>query len=326
VRRIVLGLAAGILVPAVSASCVGTEDRGRQETRFNNSPGQESAPADTSVQDALDAAGVTDHMAEQLIAVANENGYGPADKTFAALMIDACRDAESGHMSFEEMIAQDAADAAGLAEAQQFYSYLANEYCPKLKDPASATTATATPADANGTRGLMTPLGSLKERLAPADLQVCEKVIGAADGQAVAYTFGPGAVVCADVQTSGAFANVPSTLDVLFHPAVPIARARAVAGALLPKDASYVARKHGSNPPWAHRDGSCLALLFTSVALGEQVQRMHPEGSNDDDAVALLYSDRQTDYGSSADFSGKVRLMSISTGGYNFRRDDVVTC
>ena len=109
------------------------------------------------------------------------------------------------------------------------------------------------------------------------------------------------------------------SLDVVFTPVVPEAAALKTAVRLLPADAKFVDRLLGTNPPYAARDGSCPSLVYKSTTLADAVSAAADDGVDPSgpEANAVLYSDRQTNYGSSTVYNGQVRTLSLSIGGHN---------
>lgn len=264
----------------------------------------------TETAKALDAA-----LVQRLIEVANDSGYGPADESFANVMAGVCRDVESGHSTWDEVIAQDVADGASKADAKRLYVFVRGQLCPALpaadeeKNPQGDTTAVS-----DGTRGLGSKLAYLDANWDQGDAKQCHAVFGAAGAKVHAYARG-GMVMCAVEPISDVWGDAVINLDVVFEPATSEKRARELAFALLPNDAVFQKRLKLNNPGWAARKGSCVSLVFKSAVLSDVILTANPDWSDANMASAILYSGKQTDYGSSSSFDGTVRAMSLGIGG-----------
>lgn len=329
--RRVRAVAAAALALTVYLALAGCGDDGSTSSTAAQEPavsGTSSTPtrtprpsksADTSVQDALDEAGVSDALAQRLVVAADDAGYGPADTSFAALMIDTCRDVDSGYSNWNELIDQDVADGAPRRQAGTFYAFLRTQFCPAVK-PAPDKPQPSGDADAaaSGTRGLGTSADYLDAHWKHGDLATCRAATGAPLGEPRTYIVAPGALMCGDVGV-GVYGNTFIDLDVVFTPPVPEAAARQVAEKLLPVDATFVERRMGKNPPYANRGGSCPSLLYRSQTLAAAVNAAADAGvdASGPEATATFYSDRQTNYGSSTVYDGRVRTLSLGIGGFN---------
>jgi hypothetical protein len=58
-------------------------------------------------------------------------------------------------------------------------------------------------------------------------------------------------------------------------------------------------------------------VVWTSPTIGAAVERISPDRDTENEAGAVLYSDRQTSDGSSAPFDGTVRVAAVGFGGHN---------
>lgn len=258
---------------------------------------------------------VSEEMIQRLIEVANDAGYGPADEGFALLMVDVCRDVESGHSEWSELIAQDVADGAPRADARRFNGFLRDEFCPEVK-PLNEDAQPSGDAEAvgDGTRGLGSSASFLDAQWKHGSVKDCRAATGSPIGEARAYRRA-GALVCGSYIDGGPWGDTFINLDVVFDPNVTEARARKMALRLLPADATFETRLKNSNPEWAAKGGSCVSLIFRSSTLSDAILAANPDWSDPDGATATMYSLKQTDYGSGSQFDGTVRVLSISVGG-----------
>lgn len=267
-------------------------------------------PSETETANALDAA-----LVQQLIAVANETGYGPADEAFADVMTVVCRDVASGHTTWDEVIAQDVADGASKADAKRLYTFVRDQLCPALpEDDEEKNPQGDKDAGSDGTRGLGSKLGHLDANWDQGDAKRCRAVFGASAVAVHAFAR-DGVAVCADEPLSDTWGDTVIGLDLAFEPAVSEKQARQMALQLLPDDAVFQKRVKLNNPGWAARKGSCVSVVFKSAALNGVILAANPDWSDANLASATLYSDKQTDYGSGSSFDGTVRAMSLGIGG-----------
>jgi hypothetical protein len=257
---------------------------------------------------------VSSALIRRLISVANDLGYGPATRGFALLMVDTCRDVESGYSDWDELIDEDVASGAPRKDAEAFYSFLDDEFCVGVASAEDPKQPQGDPGEkGDGTRGLGSSASYLDAQWKHGDLGDCRAATGAPFGEPRAYEV-DGVLVCADYIKGGPWGDVFISLDVVIEPPVSEDRARDVVRTLLPADARETTRLEHTNPGWAAHDGSCIGLGFTSETLGDAIRTASPDWSNPEAAVATLYSDKQTNYGSGSVFDGSVHLISLSIG------------
>jgi hypothetical protein len=107
-------------------------------------PTAQAAPPtqDTSVRDYVRAAGISDQLVSQLGQVAGDTGYGLTRgvplafddaQSFAVVMIDNCRELNSGTVSTEQMISRDVSDGAPVADARAMAAFLQQTFCPAVR-------------------------------------------------------------------------------------------------------------------------------------------------------------------------------------------------
>lgn len=327
-RRVRQALAALLLAAlTVTAGC-SSDDPPASEPKSSTTPTSEPTPEpspavepseDTSIQDALDEAGIPADLKRQVVAAADAAGYGPANEGFVVLMVEVCRDVESGYSDWDELVDQDAADGAPRADAQQLYDFVKTRLCPYVRAAPDAPQPSGNAAAVgDGTRGLGSSAEFLDANWKHGDTSACRAAVGAPLGDPRAYAIASGALVCGGAGL-GVYGDTFINLDVVFDPPVSEAAALKVAEKLLPADAEFVDRLMGKNPKYAARDGSCPSIVYTSQALADAVNAAADDGVDEQgpEANATLYSDRQTNYGSSSVFNGQVRTLSLSIGGHN---------
>lgn len=321
-RHVAIASAVGVILlslAACSSDNTGTEEQGMSSM---SPAAEETAPPEATTKKTevskpsrtADEQPVSEALMQRFISFADDAGYGPADEGFALLMVDVCRDIESGHSRWSELISQDVADGASRRDATLFHNFLRDEYCPGVRPVADRKQPKGDPdAVSNGTRGLASSAAYLDAHWEHGSLEACRAATGAPLGEARAYVQA-GGLVCADY-VDAVWGDALIDLDVVFEPPVSEADARAAALTLLPLDAEYQVRVPHNNPNWASEAGSCISLVFGSSTLDEAVRSINADWSDANEATATLYSEKQTNYGSGNIFDGTVRLMSLSLGG-----------
>ncbi len=308
-------------------------------TPSGSTPSSEAPRLDSSVQDALDEAGVGAALVAQLGQVAGDTGYGlargvpltrDAARGFAVVQITTCREAASGYHSLDEVHASDVANGASEADAQTMVAFLRDVFCPAVRpspEPTPGTSAGGTTAEEDGTRGLMSSVDRLDATLTANTVAGCAAATGQPTGEPHAYRLPSGALLCGDFITDGPWDPHFVNLSVVFPQPVSTEEALAVVTSLLPPDARPGTTREGTNAPYAAVSGSCLSVLWTSTTIGDTVERVSPTWGNDPEVTAVLYSDRQTSDGSSSVFDGTVRLAAVGVGGHNVgATSGTVTC
>ncbi|CAM3532613.1 hypothetical protein NODU109028_21175 [Nocardioides dubius] len=75
----------------------------------------------------------TSSLATNLAAVANRYGYGPADESYADIIVlVVCDPIESGLMTWEDSVAEDIASGAPASDAEAFNDYARTVFCPGM--------------------------------------------------------------------------------------------------------------------------------------------------------------------------------------------------
>ncbi len=294
---------------------------------------------DTSLQDALDEAGVSNGLVARLGVVAGDTGYGltrgqaltgDQARGFAVLQISTCRELASGFRSLAEVIASDVAGGAPRADAETMAAFLRDTFCPGVDarprtdtEPTTSATPQAPHTPTDGTRGLMSSRAALDASFPAGSLADCAAATGEPLGEPHAYALPGGELLCGDFITDGPWDEHFINLEVVFPRPVTIEAALPVLTALLPADIGPATTRDGGNPPYVPVAGSCLSIAWPSVTIGASVQRLSPDWGPVSGAEAILYSDRRTSDGSSAPFDGTVRVASLSFG---MPDEPVVTC
>jgi hypothetical protein len=297
-----------------------------------------SAPADpsedTSLQDALTAAGVSDALVSELGRVAGVTGYGLQRAIpitgedairFAFIQLETCRGLASGFRTLDEIIARDVADGAPRADAEAMADFLSSTFCPAVRPAAVPAAPSPRPGSAtppsDGTRGLMSPVDYLDATLPQGSLAECAAATGEPYGEPRAYTLPGGQLLCGSV--NDVWDRHFVGLDVVFPQPVPVDQALPVIESLLPEDIGPPDTRTGENPSWTPVRGSCLSVAWPSRAVGAAVARLSSERGSENEASAMLYSDRQTSEGASVPFDGTVRVASVGFGGHTATQGDI---
>jgi hypothetical protein len=288
---------------------------------------ERSSHQDTSVEDALEEAQLSATDVNGLIRAANRHGYGPADEGLAAVLIDTCEEIRAGNTTYQERIRQDTGDGADPADAEAFYGYVEDQFCPAVRVVPPSDIESGGGVAANGTVGLLAPPSAVPKSWKSTEAQPCVRAGGSATGTHAAFTVGSGVIACLDVASETLhFDGVALEVAVVLDPARSVSEVERLLLSFLPKDARLVGQKPGRNAPFSTFQGSCSGLLFSSTILGDQDRRLNPGGAGEDVALAYLYPDRQTGEGSTAKFEGKVGFVSLIPGGYAYQRGPVLTC
>ena len=339
VVAVVVGLVAGTGGDDPAEASGPARSTPSETTQPEPTPADETPEADTSVQDALDEAGVGAALVAQLGRVAGDTGYGltrgvpltgDAARGFAVVQITTCREAASGYRSLDEVQVSDVANGASEADARTMAAFLRDVFCPAVRpspEPTPGTSPGGTTAEEDSTRGLMSSTGRLDATLTAGSVADCAAATGQPMGEPHAYRLPGGALLCGDFIPDGPWDPHFVQLDVVFPQPVPAEQALAVVTSLLPPDARPGTTREGTNASYAAVSGSCLSVLWTSTTIGDTVERVSPTWGNDPEVTAVLYSDRQTSDGSGSVFDGTVRLAAVGVGGHNVgATSGTVTC
>lgn len=292
-------------------------------------PSTAAEDEDTSVQDFLDAAGVGAALVRRLGEVAGDTGYGltrgvpmedESARGFAMIQVTTCRELASGYRTLEEIVASDIANGAPEGDARTMAAFLRDSFCPAV-EPLTQDTSAPTPGAAappsDGTRGLMSSVEYLDATLPAGSVADCAAVTGQPFGEPRAYVLPGGQLLCGDFTADGPWGPHFIHLDVVFPTPVPAEQALPVVTSLMPEDLGPADTREGGNPPYAPAPGGCLSVVWPSQIMGDVVARINPDWGPENEASAVLYSDRQTSDGSSAPFDGTVRVASLGSGGHN---------
>ncbi|MFU8854536.1 sigma factor [Micromonospora sp. SL1-18] len=333
----VLSLAMGVLF---LTACQGQSAQHQARATESPSPSASATP-DTSIVDALAAAGVSDALVIQLGEVASRTGYGlgrdeplPLEKSrgFAVVQIATCRDVASGNKTWAQVIATDQAGGAPAADAQTMNDFLRDVFCKAVRpDPKLAATPTSRPSDvapatdADGTRGLLSSLAWLDQRYRPIAYAPCEKQEGQPLGDGHAWRVSSNVILCGEV-LGDTWKHRPIGLTLVFNTPVTEKTAVALARTLLPTDASLTSRRLGSNPDYAAHDGSCASLEWHSTTLNAAVKALNPSWGDGEKASFVLYGKQQTEDGSADAYRGRVKAADVAIGGHNYAQDNTITC
>jgi predicted small lipoprotein YifL len=330
-----------LLLAALLAGCGGDGPLEVAEVGQDPSPSP-SATADTSIEDALARAGVSDELALELGAVAGRTGYGLSrgvpmplvqSRSFAFVQVDTCRDIATGATTWERVVARDVADGASRSDAEQMASFLQSTFCPVVRpEPGLDTTPTtsagpASATDDNGTRGLLSDGEWLAGRWKAVPYDRCLPQLGQPSDadEARAFELRAGVLLCTSLPSRWHSRSID--MDLVFAEPVPEATALQLVAPLLPPDAQLGTREVGSNPPHAPAPGTCVSIQWTSEVLRTAVAEASPSWSDSDEASVVLYSSQQTDTGSADAYDGTVKQAALATGGHSFGyKSDVVTC
>jgi hypothetical protein len=146
-RLSIVGFAAGLLFltgcSSDSDSADTSDEPVAEETVQEEVPVEEPTAEeaeDTSVQDALDEAGVSDVMVRQLAAVAEANNYAAtvpmtddSARLFATLIVDHCREVAAGRKTWDFYADEDMSTGGTQAQVDAMYGFAKRTFCPSLK-------------------------------------------------------------------------------------------------------------------------------------------------------------------------------------------------
>ncbi|MCD2119617.1 MULTISPECIES: hypothetical protein [Rhodococcus] len=301
-----------------------------------NDEGEPVAASDGSVEDRLAAAGVSDALVCELGARADGAGYGLDGRAttfaqrqdFALVMAQTCAEVASGYRSWEQVIEDDVAQGAPAASASRLYSYLRTAFCPQVsasEEPAPAERALSSgPVDENGMRGIASTLSWYQGRFEAVPLSECTSRLGA-------FTFGQGYALRVDADTVLCLEDYSDrgnraehelwSADLVFATAVAEDAALDAARQLLPEDAEEYSRVVGTN---ATGPNSCLSVDYHSERLEDHARDVVSRRTSDPGYVNIhLYSEGESDLGSSAPYTGTAQLASLSASRSNDIDDPV---
>ncbi|MFJ9718997.1 hypothetical protein ACIRPQ_24205 [Streptomyces sp. NPDC101213] len=145
-RLAVAGLAAALLLLTGCGSGDAPADTGEEQAAQDTAPWEtpveepvSEETEDTSVQDALDEAGVTDAMVRQLAAVAEANNYAAtipmgddSARLFATVIVDHCREVALGRKTWEFYAEEDMSTGGTQAQVDAMYGFTKRTFCPSL--------------------------------------------------------------------------------------------------------------------------------------------------------------------------------------------------
>ncbi|WP_336873995.1 hypothetical protein [Rhodococcus qingshengii] len=269
---------------------------------------------DGSVEARLAQARVTDAMVCALGEISDAAGYGLDNRAttfeerqgFAMIVLESCREAASGYLTWDEIIDNDVEQGAPRPAAIKLNGYLRDVYCPAVSlSEAAAPSVAAVPAgelDENGMRGIYSKIAWYDGRFEALPLSECTSRLGEFmldEGRA--YRFDDETVLCLDVPSSNRGGLDAPTWSATLAFLTPQSEESALARAqqLVPGDAVRDSRIVATN---AQGPNSCLSVDFRSTLVGEQA-RAESRRSSDLEYVNIhLYSDRQSDLGSSSPY------------------------
>lgn len=156
--RIRVGLVVAVYVLSISATSCSSDDGAESgvaesasqstsavSTSVSPPPACDGADAeptdgDTSIQDVLDANGVTDKTVCDLGEVTDNAGYGFGNRSttfeerqgFAGIATDTCSEVASGFQTWDDVIDADVATGAPRSDSELLNGYLSDVYCPAL--------------------------------------------------------------------------------------------------------------------------------------------------------------------------------------------------
>ncbi|MBQ0851897.1 hypothetical protein J8N05_27410 [Streptomyces sp. BH-SS-21] len=293
---------------------------------------------DTSIEDALTAAGVDDALVNRLGEVGDANNYGLGEgvetdledrRGLAVVQIDACRNVDVGYRTWRGLRYADEANGATEEQAAAMADFLRTEFCPNvtaLKEaPLPEQTLDAASKDDLGGRGVASPLTWWDARYPRVSWsKECAKQTGMPGGDPVAYRLANDEVVCATVPAAAALKDHLISVDVVFSSPVDEDRARKAALALLPSDASPEEPTEGTNPDWSYLGGGCLNTNFRTSTMKALTDSLGKDA--EPWASALYYSDGSTEDGAVGDYTGKVKQIALSTGANEPGTTGELTC
>lgn len=285
--------------------------------------GDEPTDTDTSIQDVLDANGVTDQIVCDLGEVTDEAGYGLDNRKttfeerqgFAALVIDTCTEVTAGFQTWEEVIDADVATGAPRSDSERLNGYLRDVFCPALSDEATVAERVPGLAVQNAARGLGSTVDWYPSQYETLHESECIARFGTWISPYFAFRFDANTVMCTREPYRDDNVDPTNWVGLALDSPADEAAALTIALAILPEDTRIKDRLTGTNSD-PSSSNTCLSIDVQSDSLGEIV-------GDDGDASVLLYPDRQTDLGSSDVFSGTAQQVIVSTGHGNEDRDPV---
>jgi hypothetical protein len=312
---------------AVSTS-VTTEETATTSTSVSPPPACEGADdeptgSDTSIQDILDANGVTDQMVCDLGEVTDEAGYGLDNRNtnfeerqgFAAVVIDTCTEVAAGFQTWDEVIDADVATGAPFSDSQRLNGYLREVFCPALTADSAVDQRVPGPAEENAARGLGSTVDWYPSRYETLPESECVARFGTWISPFFGFQFDADTVMCTREPYRDNVVDPTNWVGLALSSPVDEDAAVATALAVLPEDTRIVDRLIGTNSD-PSSSNTCVSIDAQSVSLGEI--------TGDDGYVSiLLYPDRQTDLGSSDVYGGTAQQVIVSTGRGNEDSDPV---
>ena len=331
-RRILTAMVGAVSVLAVSCGAGGESTEPAAPASANSTTEQvvtELVPCgddkgsplpetDGSIEVRLAQARVTDAMVCALGEISDASGYGLDDRAttfeerqgFAMIVLESCRESASGYATWDEIIDDDVDQGAPRPAAAKLNGYLRDVYCPAVYlSAAPVPSVAAVPAgelDENGIRGIYSKIAWYDGRFEALQLSECTFRLGEFmldEGRA--YRFDDDTVLCLDVPSSNRGGLDAPTWSATLAFRAPQSEESALARALqlVPDDVVRDSRMVATN---AQGPNSCLSVDFRSTLVGDQA-RAESRRSSDLEYVNIhLYSDRQSDLGSSSPYDGTV--------------------
>ncbi|WP_420879103.1 hypothetical protein [Rhodococcus sp. (in: high G+C Gram-positive bacteria)] len=278
----------------------------------------------------LAKASVTDDMVCGLGDVMDEAGYGFDNRAstfqerqgFASIELDTCRETASGYTSWDEVIDHEVAEGAPRSASTRLNGYLRDVYCPAVSDPAAAAppsvARTSEPFDSNGMRGIYSKIGWYDGRFEGLPATECTSRLGEfvfEEGRA--YRFDDTTILCVTVPSSrrgGADAHIWNA-TLAFTTPHDEASALAKALQLVPDGAQMDSRMIATNPEGPN---TCLSVDYRSRPVEQLASTAEPNSTIDRGFVNVhLYSDRQTNLGSSSPYTGSANAAYVTTSRDN---------
>jgi len=326
-------------LPETSASAGATmtsETTPQKKQPCGDDEGLPVEASDGSVETRLAAAGVSDALVCELGARADGAGYGLDGRAttfaqrqdFAVVMAQTCAEVASGYRSWEQVIDDDVDQGAPPTSASRLYSYLRTAFCPQVSasaEPAPVERALSSgPVDENGMRGIASTLSWYQGRFEPVPLSKCTSRLGEFTfGQGYAFQFDADTVLCLEDYSDGGgrAGHELWSADLVFATAVTEDVALDAARQLLPEDAVEDSRVVGTNATGPH---SCLSIDYHSERLADHARDAVSRRTNDPGYINVhLYSEGESDLGSSAPYTGTVQLASLNATRSNDTDDPV---
>lgn len=273
---------------------------------------------DGSIEARLAQARVTDAMVCALGEISDASGYGFDNRAttfeerqgFAMIVLESCREAASGYVTWAEIIDDEVDQGAPRPAAIKLNGYLRDVYCPAVSiSEGSAPSVASVPAgelDENGMRGIYSKIGWYDGRFEALQLSECTSRLGEFmldEGRA--YRFDDDTVLCLDVPSSNRGGLDAPTWSATLAFLTPQTEESALARVLqlVPDDAVRDSRIVATN---AQGPNSCLSVDYRSTLIGKQVRDETRRSGDLEYVNAHLYSDRQSDLGSSSPYDGTV--------------------